>query len=115
MKRPAASAAIALAPLIVLAIVFITAVLSFIQEYRATHAVEKLRQQVSVQSVVLRSRQSLLIPSEEVVPGEIVQLRAGSLIPADGILLEARDFFVSQALLTGETFPAEKQPGMAAE
>ena len=100
---------------IVLAIVFITAVFSFIQEYRATNAVEELRQKVSVASAVLRGGASLSIPSEQVVPGEIVQLRAGSLIPADGIVLEAKDFFVSQALLTGETFPVEKQPGITAE
>ncbi len=101
--------------LIVLAIVCITAVLGFIQEYRATNAVAKLRQRVSVKSTVLRGGQLLSIPSEEVVPGDIVKLAAGSLIPADAMLLEAKDFFVSQALLTGETFPVEKQPGVAAE
>ncbi len=101
--------------LIVLAIVFITAVFSFIQEYRATNVVEKLRQKVSLESAVLRGGEMLSVPSGQVVPGDIVQLRAGSLIPADGIVLEAKDFFVSQALLTGETFPVEKQPGIAAE
>ena len=101
--------------LIVLAIVSITAVLSFVQEYRATRAVEKLRQRVSVRSTVLRGGQIMPIPSGDIVPGDIVQLRAGSLVPADGIVLEANDFFVTQALLTGETFPVEKQPGIAPE
>ena len=101
--------------LIVLAIVFITGVLSFIQEYRATNAVEKLRQRVSVKTTVLRAGQSLMVPSEEVVPGDIVQLTAGSLIAGDGILLESKDFYVSQALLTGETYPVEKQPGISPE
>jgi Mg2+-importing ATPase len=101
--------------LIVLAIVFITAILSFIQEYRATNAVEKLRQRVSVKSTVMRAGQSLSVPLEEVVPGDIVRLAAGSLIPGDGILLDAKDFYVSQALLTGETFPVEKRPGIAAQ
>ena len=100
--------------LIVLAIVLITAVLSFIQEYRATHAVEKLRQRVSVKSIVVRGGERLSIPAEEVVPGDIVLLTAGSLIPGDGRLIEAKDFFVSQALLTGETYPVEKQPGIVA-
>lgn len=81
--------------LIVLAIVFVTAILSFIQEYRATAVVEKLRQSVSVKSRVLRDGQSLSIPSEELVPGDVVQLSAGNLIPADGVLLESKDFFVS--------------------
>ena len=48
----------------------------------------------------------------EVVPGDVVLLSAGDLIPADGIVLEARDFFVKQALLTGESYPVEKRPGM---
>ncbi|MDV6345078.1 magnesium-translocating P-type ATPase [Nitrosomonas sp. Is37] len=100
---------------IVLGIVLITAVLSFIQEYRATHAVEKLRQQISIKSTVLRDGQSLLIPSDEIVPGDIVLLSAGNLIPADGILLEAKDFYVSQAILTGETYPVEKSPGISPE
>ncbi len=48
------------------------------------------------------------------VPGDVVLLSAGSLIPADGVVLEANDFFVNQAVLTGETFPVEKKPGTAA-
>ena len=96
--------------LIVLAIVFITAVLSFFQEYRAANAVDRLRQQVSIKSTVVRGGRDLSIPSDQVVPGDVVKLAAGSLIPADGVVVEARDFFVSQALLTGETFPVEKRP-----
>ncbi len=98
--------------LIILAIVLISAVLSFIQEYRATSAVAKLRQRVSVKSTLLRDGQELTLPSDAVVPGDIVRLTAGSLIPADGVLLDAKDFHVTQALLTGETFPVEKQPGV---
>ncbi len=52
-----------------------------------------------------------MLPSEQVVPGDVVSLSAGSLIPADGVVLEANDFFVNQAVLTGETFPVEKMPG----
>ena len=57
--------------------------------------------------------QPQMVPSEQVVPGDVVLLSAGSLIPADGIVLEANDFFVNQAVLTGETFPVEKTPGMS--
>ncbi len=53
-----------------------------------------------------------MLPSEQVVPGDIVALSAGSLIPADGIVLEANDFFINQAVLTGETFPVEKVPAI---
>ena len=59
---------------------------------------------------MLRGGQPQLLPSEQVVPGDVVELTAGSLIPADGIVLEANDFFVNQAVLTGETFPVEKRP-----
>jgi Mg2+-importing ATPase len=97
--------------IIVLIIVLASAVLGFIQEYSASNAVEKLRAQVTIKANVLRDGKIQSIPAEEVVPGDIVQLSAGSLIPADGIVLEARDFFVNQAVLTGETFPVEKIAG----
>jgi Mg2+-importing ATPase len=97
--------------LIILAIVVGSAILSFSQEYSASNAAEELRQQVSLKARVMRNGKEDSIPVEQVVPGDIVLLSAGSLIPADGILLEAKDFFVNQAVLTGETFPVEKMPG----
>jgi len=100
--------------LIILAIILGSALLSFTQEYSASTAAEKLRAQVSIKATVRRDGQPQSIPAEEVVPGDVVLLSAGSLIPADGIVLEARDFFVGQAVLTGETFPAEKSPGPVA-
>jgi Mg2+-importing ATPase len=96
---------------IVIVIVVASALLSFAQEYTASHAVEKLRAQVTIKATVLRDSKPQPIPAEEVVPGDITLLSAGSLIPADGIVLEAKDFFVNQAVLTGETFPVEKKPG----
>src|SRR5574341_619573 len=96
---------------IVVAIVVASALLSFVQEYTASHAVEKLRAQVTIKATVLRDGKPQPTPAEEVVPGDIVLLSAGSLIPADGIVLEAKDFFINQAVLTGETFPVEKKAG----
>ena len=96
---------------IILAIVLGSALLSFYQEFNANNAVEKLKAQVSLKTLVLRDGQTVEIPAEEVVPGDVMMLSAGSLIPADGILLEAQDFFVNQAVLTGETFPVEKKVG----
>ncbi len=98
--------------LIVLAIVLGSTVLSLVQEYSANTAAEKLRAQVKIKAMVLRDGQPQAIPAEEVVPGDVVLLSAGSLVPADGVLLEARDFYVSQAVLTGESFPVEKKPGL---
>ena len=99
---------------IVLAVVFGSTILGFLQEYNASNAVEKLRSQVTIKSNLLRDGQSKLISSEQIVPGDIVLLSAGSLVPADGIVLWARDFFVNQAVLTGETFPVEKKLGAVA-
>ncbi len=98
--------------IIVLAVVLGSTMLGFVQEYRASNAVEKLRSQVTIKSNVLRDGKPQLLPSEQVVPGDVVLLSAGSLIPADGIVLEANDLFVNQAVLTGETFPVEKAPGI---
>ena len=98
--------------LIILAIVLGSAGLSFFQEYRASSATEELRAKVRVRAVALRDGQPQSIPVEEVVPGDVLLLSAGNLVPADGILLEARDFYVNQAVLTGETFPVQRQPGV---
>jgi Mg2+-importing ATPase len=97
--------------IIVLAVIFGSTILGFVQEFRADKAVEKLRSKVTIKSRVLRGGQTQTVPSGRVVPGDVVLLSAGSLIPADGVLLEAKDFFINQAVLTGETFPVEKQPG----
>lgn len=95
---------------IVLAIVLGSTLLGFVQEYTAGNAVEKLRSQLTIKSRLRRAGNLLMLPSEQVVPGDVVLLAAGSLIPADAIVLEANDFFVNQAVLTGETFPVEKKP-----
>ena len=100
---------------IILLIVFGSAILSFTQEYNASSAAEKLQSQVALKTLVMRDAQQQSIPSEQVVPGDVVMLSAGSLIPADGVVLEAKDFFVNQAVLTGETFPVEKKPGVVPE
>ena len=97
---------------IILLIVLGSAALSFWQEYGASAAAEKLRAQLSLKATVLRDGQPATVLSEEVVPGDVVQLAAGSLIPADGVVLQAKDFFVNQAVLTGETYPVEKEPGV---
>ncbi|MCE5207360.1 MAG: magnesium-translocating P-type ATPase [Chloroflexi bacterium] len=98
--------------IIVLAIVLGSTILGFVQEYTASNSVEKLRSKITIKSSLLRGGQPQTLPSEQVVPGDVVMLSAGSLIPADGIVLEAKDFFVNQAVLTGETFPVEKEPAI---
>jgi P-type Mg2+ transporter len=99
---------------IVLTIVMISMTLDFVQEVRAQNAVEALRRSVAVQATVRRDGVSLSVPIDQLVPGDIVELIAGDLVPADSRLLESRDLFVNQALLTGEPYPAEKQASDAA-
>jgi Mg2+-importing ATPase len=101
--------------IIIFLIVMGSAFLSFYQEYNANNAAEKLRDQVSFKTDVLRDGKTASIPTDEIVPGDVVLLSAGSLIPGDGLVTEARDFFVNQAVLTGETFPVEKMPGILPE
>ena len=100
---------------IILSIVVASAILGFIQEFNASNAVEQLRRQVTIKVKALRDGAVQTILAEEVVPGDLVLLSAGSIIPADGVVVEADDFFVNQAVLTGETFPVEKKPGVVAE
>ena len=97
---------------IILLIVTGSALLSFYQEYNANNAAAKLKEQVSFKTDVLRDGKTASLPTDEIVPGDVVLLSAGSLIPADGLVIEAKDFFVNQAVLTGETFPVEKMPGI---
>jgi Mg2+-importing ATPase len=97
---------------VVLAIVLGSTLLGFTQEYIAGNAIAKLRSQVTVHSTVMRGGQPKNVPSHQLVPGDIVLLSAGSLVPADAVVLAAKDFFVNQAVLTGETFPVEKKPGL---
>jgi Mg2+-importing ATPase len=97
---------------VVLAIVLGSTILGFAQEYIAGNAIERLRSKVNIHSSILRDGQPKTLPSRRVVQGDLVLLSAGSLVPADGVVLEAKDFFVNQAVLTGETFPVEKKPGV---
>ena len=97
---------------IILAIVLGSSLLSFYQEYTASTAAAKLRQRIQIKSKVTRGGQVIEIPAEEIVPGDIVVLCAGSLIPADGVILSSQDFYVNQSVMTGETYPVEKSPGV---
>src|SRR5271165_2985374 len=94
--------------LIVVTIVTISMTIDFVQEVRAQNAVEALRQSVAVQATVRRDGANLSVPIDQLVPGDVVELIAGDLVPADSRLLESRDLFINQALLTGEPYPAEK-------
>jgi len=100
---------------IISCIVLLSVTLDFVQEHRANAAADKLRQSVSIRTRVLRDGEATEIPVAEIVSGDLVVLSVGDMIPADGIVLVANDFFVKQSLLTGESYPVEKHPGAPAD
>jgi P-type Mg2+ transporter len=97
---------------IILAIVLGSALLGFVQEHRASSAVAELRRRLALTVEVLRDGAARTVMASTIVPGDVIQLAAGNLVPADGFVIEARDFLVTEASLTGESFPVEKQPGV---
>ncbi len=99
---------------IILTMVAISGVLRFVQESRSGSAAEKLLDMITTTCTVTREHAPKdEIPLDEVVVGDIVHLSAGDMIPADVRILEAKDLFVSQAGLTGESEPIEKTPFVA--
>ncbi|WP_213982283.1 magnesium-translocating P-type ATPase [Sphingomonas sp. dw_22] len=97
---------------IILAIVLGSGLLSFFQEYRASRAVLALRERLALASRVVRDGVEQSVPAATLVPGDVVRLAAGSLVPADARVLEAEDFLVTEAALTGESLPVEKHAGI---
>jgi Mg2+-importing ATPase len=96
---------------IILVIVLGSTLLGFTQEYRASAAVAELRKRLALTVRVLRDGVGRTAVASELVPGDVIELSAGKLVPADGVILAATDFLVTEASLTGESMPVEKQPG----
>ncbi len=100
--------------LIILTIVLVSGLLGYWQERGAADAVKKLLEIVQIKTTVLRDGTPKEIPVEEIVPGDIIQLKAGDVIPGDGLILSSNDLFVDEASLTGETYPVEKMAAVLA-
>ena len=100
---------------IILTIILGSAVLGFAQEFRASVAITALRRRLALTVEALRDGRVTTIPASDVVPGDVIRLAAGSMVPADGVILDAVDFLVTEASLTGESFPVEKRAGVVAE
>lgn len=94
--------------IVVGSMVVLSVFLSYFQEMRSSRAVEKLQKMVRTTVTVLRDGKETEVLLEKIVPGDLVVLAAGSLIPADLRVLSAKDFFVTQSALTGESMPIEK-------
>ncbi len=100
---------------IIFIIVVASGLLGFFQERKAVKATEKLLAIVKIRSSVLRDGKRKEVGVEKLVPGDVIYLSAGDTIPADCRLLEAKDFFVDEAALTGEPLPVEKKMGLIDE
>ena len=94
---------------LIAAMVALSVVLNFFQAYRSQRAILELRSQVAPSATVLRDGRWVELPRRELVPGDVIRLSAGDLVPADARLRESQDLHVQQAALTGESMPAEKE------
>jgi len=99
---------------IIITIVLLSVALNFAQSYRSERTVLRLRNSVAPTATVLRDGTWREVARRELVPGDVVRLAAGDLVPADARLLEAKHLYVQEAALTGESFPVEKQAGTGA-
>jgi len=94
----------------ILAMIALSVILGFFNEYRAEKIVEDLRQKVSFRAVVTRGGRRSEVESRLLVPGDVVSVYVGDIVPADMRIVESKDLHVNESALTGESFPAEKSP-----
>ncbi|MEM3815258.1 MAG: cation-translocating P-type ATPase [Candidatus Bathyarchaeia archaeon] len=97
------------------AIVILNAVVGFVQEYRSEKAIEAMRRLTAPKATVIRDGHSVIIPAEEVVPGDILVLETGDRVAADARLIEVVELKTNEAVLTGESTPVEKHVGILPE
>lgn len=97
---------------IILTIILISGLLGFWQEKGAASAIEKLLAIVQIKVSVLRDGIATEITAENLIPGDIILLKAGDIIPGDCLILESDNLFIDEAILTGESYPVEKLPGV---
>src|ERR1700733_523147 len=98
--------------IIILVIILISSFLGFWQEKGAANAVEELEKMVQIRCRILREGTESEWPVEAVVPGDIIVLSAGDVIPGDSLLLDSKELFIDEAAFTGETYPVEKNVGI---
>lgn len=93
---------------IIIAVLALSMTLDLVQEHRAEQEAETLRHSVAVHADVMRDRRPVTQPISALVPGDIVLLRTGDLVPADGVVLKSDNLQLDESILTGEPFPARK-------
>jgi len=100
---------------IIFFIVIASVTLDFFQEYKAGNAAELLKEKIRTMVSVYRDGELREISLQDLVPGDVITLRAGDIVPADGRVLQSRDFYLNQSSLTGEPYPVGKNAGIADE
>ncbi|NMB60400.1 MAG: HAD-IC family P-type ATPase, partial [Chloroflexi bacterium] len=98
--------------LVIFGVVFINAIVGFVQESRAEQSIAALSKTMTTEAVAVRNGTVIRIPATELVPGDIVQLQAGARVPADLRLISSRDLQITEAPLTGESVPVEKDAAL---
>jgi len=94
--------------IIIILMVLLSTVLDFVNTYKSQKAADALKEKVRITANVLRDGKPQDLPVHSIVPGDVILLEPGDIIPADGKVIEAKDFFVDESSLTGESYPAEK-------
>ncbi len=97
--------------MLIIIIVCASSIINFVSSYRSSKAIEMLLKKVQLIVSVYRDNVLVSLPALDLIPGDVVVVEAGNVIPADGIVREAKDFFVNESSLTGESLPSEKRIG----
>lgn len=100
---------------IIIIILLLSIILNFVQDYRSSKAASELRQEIALTAIVYRDKEWIEIPRREVLPGDVIRLVPGDLVPADAFIFQSENLTIQQASLTGEFYPASKQSGNLAK
>lgn len=93
---------------IILSMVLLSVIMNFYQEYKSNKAAEEIAKKLAVRATVMRNGDKAEIQTKHIVPGDVVLLSAGDIVPADGRIIQSDDFFVNESILNGESYPQEK-------
>lgn len=96
---------------IIMVLLFANALVGFWEEYQASNTIAALKEQLALKATVIRDGEWRVVPSRELVPGDVLRLKLGAIVPADARLMDGDPVQVDQAALTGESLPVEKKPG----